>query len=258
MKSNVFLNRIIRLSSVALAAGMITATAAGCSSSGSNAALDSAFDYAKSKVSAFSSASAANNFAFSDQFYSKANIAAMLYKNETDAEMLKQIIRNIGAESIIVTDGKGMVTATYPEDSTIKDIKEKEELLPFIKAAKGISAKIMSEPVPVEGSDEYTFSAAVKRADDAGAVIVGFKSDEYSKITGEKLADECGPNVIVIKDDKVLSTTLKDFDSSKSVSDLGISTDDVAKGSFGFKTDLNYNCKSEKVGDYTLVCAVPN
>ena len=258
MHSKTFFKRIIKLSSVAFAAGLITVSVAGCSSSASNAALDSVFDYAKTKVSAFSSSSAANNFAFSDEFYSKANIAALLYKADADEEALKQIIRNIGAESIIVTDGKGIIKAAYPENTNVKDIKESEELLPFIKAAKGISAKIMSEPVPVEGSDEYNFSAAVKRADDAGAVIVGFRSNAYSKITGEKLADECGPNVIVIKDDKVLSTTLKDFDTSKSVSDLGISTEDVAKGTFGFKTDMNYSCKSEKIGDYTLVCAIPN
>lgn len=257
MKSKSICKKFIVCSTVAVICG-IAVCAAGCSSSSSNAALDAEFDFAKAKVSEFSSSAAANTFKFSDSVYSKANIAAMLYNSEADSEALQQIARNIGAESIIVTDGKGIVKSAFPEDTVVKDIKENEELKPFIKAAKGISAKVMSDPEPVEDSDEYSLYAGVKRVDDAGAVIIGYKTEDYSMVTGSKLADECGPNVVVLSGENVISSTLKDIDSSKTVSDLGVKREDIDKGEFTLKTDADYSCKAEKLGDYTLICCVPN
>lgn len=246
------------LSAISLGAAAVMAVSAlgGCSG-GSGSALSSNKAYAEKVVSEFASKQKANEFEFSDHSYAKGSLVAMLFKADSTAEDLQQIARNLFLTSITVTDEKGQIVACYPEGAESGKIKESADKSAFNKIVKGISEKLMNDPVYNADADTYSVLAGVKRTDADGAVIVGFDTKDYAAVSGTDLAEKCGANAVIIKDGTVLSSTLDGVGANASLDDIGITADDLKKDSFTIKTDdKSYTASAAEKNGYTVICAV--
>lgn len=248
-----------RLLAALCAAVIASAALSGCGAGASGGkGLDAAFDYAKAKVQKFSSSEAKRNASFADSAFSKANAVAMMVNEKTTEEDFQWVARNMFVDSITVTDDKGTVVACYPEGEKGSSLKDSEDKKVFMKVVKGVAVKLMSDPQPVEDSNEYSLMAGVARTDAPGAVVIGYKTDEYADVIGSTLADSCGVNTVILSDNAVLSSTMESVEPAAALDKLGISADDISKGSFSMKAgDASYQCKSAKVGSYTLISAEP-
>ena len=259
MERTIIMNKpsVVKKLLAATAAAAIVATAlAGCASE-SHKGLDASLEYAKGKINAYTSSLSAKTFAFSDEAYSKAAVAATLLNEKAGEEEMQATARNLQLDTIVIADEKGVITASYPDDLKGKNIKE-TDYKAFNKVVKGISVKLMPDPVKAEGSDEYTVNAAVPRADGSGAVVIGFNSADYADITGENLADYCGVNTLIGKDDVVLSTSFKEMAPGNKLQFAGVTEENLAKDSYEMQHGPNhFICKSAKVGDFTVVCGEP-
>lgn len=263
MKNNHLLKKVF---AGVMIASVAAVSLAGCGSSSDNSsgsasskALDANFEFAKGKVSDYSSSQTRMSGIFSDKVFSTANAAAMMINAKSTKEDLEKIARYLFLDSISVVDEKGDITACYPETEKGKNLKNLKDKQLFNRVVKGIVVKTMTDPVPVEGSSEYIVTAGVSRADGvAGAVIVSYKTDDYDDVTGKNLADKCGANTIVVYENAVLSSTLEQAKEGDPTDMLGVSADSIEKGSFSMKVDnASYNCKSVVIDDYTLICAEP-
>lgn len=225
-------------------------------SGNSQADLNSALSYSEEKVKDFNSQESKIKFDFTDKVYSKANAVALLYNKDTTTEDLQKITRDLYIDSVMIVDSNNNCVASYPEDYKGKNIKKMDGYAPFSKIVKGMSFKLMSEPVLAEGSnDEYSLLAGVPQNDGTGAVIIGITTDDYSDVIGSKLAEECGRNVIIAKDGEIVSSTFGSEKKDK-LQDLGINDSDLSKDSFNLNYDNNnYLCKTSVQGDYTIICA---
>ncbi len=243
--------------SCAMAAGLIAVTSfAGCGAgSGGNSALNANKDYATKVIAKYNSDANSAQFEFSDEAFSKGNLAAMLFKPGMSAEDMQKIARNLFLKSFIITDEKGTAVACYPEGTVNGRVKDSQEYGSFHKVVKGVAEKLMDDPV-LNDDGTYGIKAGVKRSDADGAVIVSYDSKDYADIAGDNLAEKCGANTFVIKDSKVLSSTLEGVEAGKSLEDIGLSTDDLSKDSFSFKVgDKTYTAVAAAKGDLTVVCA---
>lgn len=246
---------IISVICAAVAGVLVASSMSGCSG-GSNNVLESNKEYAEGVISEFNSNSKSAEFEFSDHAYSKGNVAASLFKADISAEDLAQIARNLYLTSITVTNEKGDIVASYPEGSESGKLKDSKEKSMFVKVVKGISDKLMSDPVYNAESNTYSVLAGVRRTDADGAVVIGFDSKDYAAVTGSDLAKSCGANTVVIQDGKVLSSTIKDIEAGKSLEDIGLKADDLKKDSFTFKAgDKTYTAVAAAKGDLTVICA---
>lgn len=252
--------RIVKQALIAALIGAVSVSAlAGCSASGGQSgALDASFNYAEARVKEFNSQKSFRSAAFYDKVFSTANAAAMIVNDKTSQEDFEKTARYLFLDSIIVADEKGNIVAAYPEEKSAKALKDSDELKIFNRVSKGISVKLMSDPEPVEGSDEYSILAGVARIDAGGAVVVSLKTDGYAQITGEKLAESCGANIMIISDGTVVSSTLDKVEAGTAADSLGINKEDIKSGEFTITVDNSqYECKGETLGDFTLVCAAP-
>lgn len=246
---------LISVICAATAGVLLVSSMAGCSG-GSNNVLNANKDYAVSVISDYNSNSKAAEFEFSDHAYAKGNTAAMLFKADAKAEDMAQIARNLFLTSITVTNEKGDIVACYPEGAESGKLKDSKDKSMFNKVVKGISDKLMDEPVYNAEADTYSVLAGVKRTDADGAVIIGFDSKEYSAVTGTDLSKLCGANNIVIRDDQVLCTNIEGVELGINLDGLGIKDDDLKKESFTFKVgDKSYTAVAATKGDITVICA---
>ena len=250
---------ILTGAAITLAAAAVMLPLAGCGAGGDAKALDASYSYAESKVKNFSSKLSYNTAAFYDKIFSTANVAAMIVNEKTTDEDFEKVARFLFLDSITVTDEKGTIVASYPDSGEkgkrLKDIEDKRI---FNRVVKGISYKLMSDPAPVEGTDEYSLLAGVVRGETPGAVVVGLKTNAYSDVTGEKLADQCGANSVVLSDGVIISSTLDKAQTGKKLEDLGVKSEDIKSGSFDMTLDgTKYSCKAGTIDNYTLICAQP-
>ena len=260
------MNSAKKLLAVFAAAAIAGTAIAGCSSgsssnssdsSSSSKALDAQLEFAKSKVEDYVSSEVLLSAKFADSSFNKAYTGALIINEKTPAESFETIAKNLEVDSFTVTDSSGAVVASYPENNKGKSIKDIKDISPFIRVVKGILLKTMTDPVPVEGSDSYSLYSGVARQD-GGVVVVGYKTDEYGKVIGADLADKSGVNTIVIKENAIISSTLDKAEKGGNLDSLGIKEDDIKKGEFDMTVDgKKYQCKSETVDDYTVICAVP-
>ena len=233
-----------------LAASAVTLTAlAGCSSGGSSnssgssssKALDAQLAYAKAKVSDYASSEVLLSAKFADKSFNKAYMASYIVNEKTPAEDYETIAKNLEVDSFYVANGEGAIVASYPDDIKGKAIKDVKEISYFNRIVKGVLLKAMTEPEAVEGSSEYKLYSGVA-LQGGGVVVVGYKTDDYNTVIGADLADNSGVNTIVAKDKAIISSSLKKAE----------------KGEFDMTVDgTKYNCKSETVDDYLVICAVP-
>lgn len=246
--------KLLSVISLVVAVMMIAATLSGCG--GADSTLKANKDYAANVISDFNSQAKNTMFEFSKEAFGKANLAAMMFKPGLSDEDLEKIAKSLQLTSITVSDDRGNIVTCYPAGAEKGKLKNTKDKVTFNRIARGITEKMINDPVYNEETDTYAVLAGVKRIDAAGAVIVGFDSKDYNKVTGIDLAKDCGANAVVIKEDKVLSSTLEGIERDKSLEDIGISKDDLKKDSFTFKADdKTYNALSATDGELTVICA---
>ncbi len=259
-------NHIKKLTALFAAAALTLAALAGCSSGGSSNSSDSSSNskalnvqlaYAKDKVSDYSSSEVLLSAKFADRSFNKAYTAAYIVNDKTPAEDYETIAKNLEVDSFYVANGEGAIVASYPDDIKGKAIKDVKEISYFNRIVKGVLLKAMTEPEAVEGSSEYKLYSGVA-LQGGGVVVVGYKTDDYNTVIGADLADNSGVNTIVAKDKAIISSSLKKAEKGAAVDSLGVKDDDLEKGEFDMTVDgTKYNCKSETVDDYLVICAVP-
>lgn len=226
----------------------------GCGSAASTDALDDNLEYAKEKVQDYAEWQAKYESEFYDEVYAKASLAAIAYNSDFDDEKLQSLARYLFVDTLMITDDKGEVVASFPAENKGKNIGDIEGMDKYKAILKWINPRLCSDPAPVEGSDEYTMDAGVQRIDEMGVVIVGFTTDGYDKTIGADLAQQCGNNVIVALDGNVISSTVDGVERGKALSDYGIK--DTSGESFTFKAGkTEFTAKSDKVGSFNVICA---
>lgn len=255
-----------------LAAAAIIATAfAGCSSGSSSSAddkssggssdskcLEAAFDYSEKKINDYLSSENLLNAKFATNSFNKAEAVSMMATDKTSAEDFEKIAKYVGVDSIYIADGSGTITASYPESAGKgKAIKDVKDIAGFNRLVKGVVIKMMSDPQPIEGTDEHSLYAGVTRPEGAGFVIVGYTTDEYSDVLGTNLAEKCGVNTIVLREGSIISSTVDTVKAGNELDVLDISEDDL-NSSFTMTVDgKKYDCKSEELDTLVLISAVP-
>ncbi len=233
-----------------ICAGLIAANTT--SGSGGGSQIDNAAKKTADTVTKFEEDSVRREAVFTDSVLKKVCAAALAYSGDDAA--LESIASTLSFETIAITDGKGVITASYPEGQKGKSLKDDENSITLYSVSKGILGKNIGLIKPSESGDYLVYAAAQRTdGDQSGAVNVTLISDEYGAVAGENLAVSCGDNVIIEKDGKVLSSTFSAADG-KSISDLGVKEDDKA---VTVSVDgKSYDAKAATVGDYHVLTAV--
>lgn len=215
--------------------------------------IDEAAERSASKVAKFEEDSVRTNAVFSDSVFKRVCGAALAYKGN-DAE-LEAIASTFSFENVAVTDDKGVITASYPDEGLKgKSLKDDASTVALNPVAKGILVKSIGTITPQEDGT-YLVTAAAHRTDSdkGGAIVATLISDTYGAVLGTELAYDCGENVIIEKEGKVISSSFTDADG-KTINDLGVTEDDkVTEIKVGDKT---YQAKAMTVGDYRVLTAL--
>ena len=233
-----------------ICAGLIAVNTS--SGSGGDSALDNAAKKTADTVTKFEEDSVRREAVFTDSILKRVCAAALAYKGD-DAD-LETIASTLSFETIAVSDGKGIITASYPEGQKGKSLKDDKDSITLYSVSKGILGKNIGLIKPTESGDYLVYAAAQRTdGDQSGAINVTIISSEYGAVVGENLAESCGDNVIIEKDGKVISSTFSAADG-KSISDLGVKEDDKA---VTVSVDgKSYDAKAATVGDYHVLTAV--
>lgn len=233
-----------------ICAGLIAVNTS--SDSGGDSALDNAAKKTADTVTKFEEDSVRREAVFTDSILKRVCAAALAYKGDDAA--LESIASTLSFETIAVSDGKGIITASYPEGQKGKSLKDDKDSITLYSVSKGILGKNIGLIKPTESGDYLVYAAAQRTdGDQSGAINVTIISSEYGAVVGENLAESCGDNVIIEKDGKVISSTFSAADG-KSISDLGVKEDDKA---VTVSVDgKSYDAKAATVGEYHVLTAV--
>ena len=156
----------------------------------------------------------------------------------------------VGADSIVVTDAKGKITESYPDDKLKGKTLKENKMGEFGKISKGIVDKMMSDPNKTD--DGYKVNVGIRRQDGDGLVVIGFTDDSYENVTGENLAASISKNVIIEKDGKILSTNFEPAKDSESIEAFEKKAKDA-----GYTFDgKRYETKKGEADVYTVMVAV--
>lgn len=227
-----------------LAASCVTACIVSGSGSGDSAAK-AALEDAKKSVTNYIDDSARIEADFADNLLKKVSSAAMMYQGKNDDGQLEKISSAVGADFIVITDGKGKAQQAYPDEKMVGKSLKDNKLSAFGKITKGIVDKMMSDPEKTD--DGYKVNAGTRRQDGDGLVIIGVTDDSYAEVMGEKIADTCAGNVVIERDGKILSTNFAPAQECESIADF------EKKGkTFDGKT---YDTAKGEVEEYTVLAA---
>lgn len=216
--------------------------------------LNNNIQTAAEAVSEYETSLARNNYLFTDELFSKANIAASTLSEKSTDEEIEQLARYLYADSIMITDTDGKCVAAYPADLKDTKISDNADTKAFGKVLKGISFKSQSEPQKVEGSDDYFLYTCVSRPEGKGIVVIGTTVSDYNKLLGSEIANECGNNTIIANGDEIVSSSFAETDKT-SLNELGITEENLKAGSFNLKVnDKEYLCKTQTQDDFTVIC----
>lgn len=210
---------------------------------------------AENAVSIYETSYARNNFVFTDELFSKANIvAAALTENSTDEEV-EALSRYLSAESVMVTDSDGECVVAYPNDLKGTSMFDDENIKSFGKVLKGISFKSQTEPQPVdESNEEYSLYTCVGRPDGKGVVILKTIVTDYDELLGSDIASECGDNTIIAKENVIVSSSFVGS-TAKSLDEIGVAEENLNGASFEISLDgKEYICKAGIKNYFTIVC----
>lgn len=214
---------------------------------------------AEEVINEFDSSSARLNYEFSNQIFSKATIVSKDIFEDATNEYLQILAEDNKLDAVYVTDRKGNIVKSYPEQTSGAKLSDNEETVGLTKVARGSSAKMHTEPQSVDVlNDEYSLYAAVPRTDAEGAVVVKLTVDNYDEVTGANLADKCGNGIYIEKNGECLSSNAEFNFDFKNLEDLGIKAADLNNSSFTIneKNNVTFVCQGKIIGDYTVVCAV--
>lgn len=208
---------------------------------------------AKSVVAEFVNNESYYKYAYMDGLFAKANIVSACVNEQTDADLCKEISKNLGLNSFIVTDSEGRIISSTDADRLGKSIDDDESTKQFKTVLKGNTYKKTSEPAPIEGeSGVYNVMACVTRSA-GGIVIIDINTDSYTYVTGENLADSCKGDTIIARDGKIISSNLE-ADGASEFADLGITDEMLGKESFTITVeDKSYTLSTENVEGYTVI-----
>lgn len=200
-------------------------------------------------VSAYADDSIRANAKFADNIFKKVSAASLAYTGE--GSDLEKIATTLSFDTLLVTDDKGKITASYPEGAAGKYLKDDKNTQPLTVVAKGIAVKKLGE---VQSTDDgYTVYAAAARQDAGGAIAAQMAADGYEELLGADLAESCGDNVIVEKDGKCVSSSFAAADE-KAIADFTDKTDGTP---FEIKLEgKTYAARVDVVGDYTVLTAI--
>lgn len=216
--------------------------------------LNNNIQTAAEAVSEYETSLARNNYLFTDELFSKANIAASTLSEKSTDEEIEQLARYLYADSIMITDTDSKCVAAYPADLKDTKISDNADTKAFGKVLKGISFKSQSEPQKVEGSDDYFLYTCVSRPEGKGIVVIGTTVSDYNKLLGSEIANECGNNTIIANGDEIVSSSFAETDKT-SLNELGITEENLKAGSFNLKVnDKEYLCKTQTQDDFTVIC----
>ncbi|MEE0913514.1 MAG: hypothetical protein U0L76_02885 [Ruminococcus sp.] len=216
--------------------------------------LNNNIQTAAEAVSEYETSLARNNYLFTDELFSKANIVASTLSEKSTDEEIEQLARYLYADSIMITDTDGKCVAAYPADLKDTKISDNADTKAFGKVLKGISFKSQSEPQKVEGSDDYFLYTCVSRPEGKGIVVIGTTVSDYNKLLGSEIANECGNNTIIANGDEIVSSSFAETDKT-SLNELGITEENLKAGSFNLKVnDKEYLCKTQTQDDFTVIC----
>lgn len=244
------------LALVMTAVMLLSVILAGCGAKPASKELDSALEKAQTTVTDFASGQRRNAAIFTHSLFEKAHEAAEKIGEETSSDKLKEVCEELALDSVTVADENKIVTASYPQDEVGKKLKEIEEKKMFSAIASNNAIEMISDPELDTESGAYRYLIGVKRADGTGVVITELKTAEYAEVCGANLAEKCGENTVILKDGEVLSSTLEGVKTGDAVDTLGISSEDLEKGSFtATVSGKSYTCKAAVSGDYTVICA---
>lgn len=233
-----------------ICAGLIAVNTA--SDTGGNSAIDSAAKKTADTVTKFEEDSVRREAVFTDSILKRVCAAALAYNGDDAA--LESIASTLSFETIAVSDGKGVITASYPEGQKGKSLKDDEDNVTLYSVSKGILGKNIGLIKQNEAGDYIVYAAAQRTdGDQSGAINVTLISEEYGAVNGENLAESCGDNVIIEKDGEVISTTFKAAED-KSISNLGVKEDD--KTVTVSVDGKNYDAKATNIGEYHVLTAV--
>lgn len=236
-------------------AAIMAATSVICVALASDRSLDSGTysENAKSVVAEFVNNENYNKYAYMDGLFAKANIVSACVSEQTDADLCKEISKNLGLNSFIVTDSEGRIISSTDADRLGKSIIDDESTKQFKTVLKGNTYKKTSEPAPIEGeSGVYNVMACVTRSA-GGIVIIDINTDSYTSVTGENLADSCKGDTIIARDGKIISSNLE-ADGAGELADLGITDEMLGKESFTITVeDKSYTLSAENVEGYTVI-----
>ncbi len=264
MKKHRLTKRILAL---AAAAVMAVTALAGCGAGGSaggdtggSKALDTALEEAEPKVKDYAENQQRYSGLFFDKMLKTAGEAAKLVNADSSQDDLKNAVEKLKLDSVTVANERGLIVACYPEDEKGKKLKDLEDKQAFYRISRNLAVKLVKDPVPVEGTKEYTVLAGVAgdKVDDNGsyAIVVSLRTDEYNKVTGADIAESCAENTLVLSEGKVISSSMENAKVGSTTEELGIKDADVEKGSFSLTVGgTSYNCKGKVIEDYTLICA---
>ena len=205
-------------------------------------------------VSDYETSLSNSNYLFTDELFSKANIAATTLSEKSTDEEIGQLARYLYADSIMVTDTDGKCVISYPAELTGTNISDNEDTKVFRKVLKGTSFKSQSDPVKVENSDDYFLYTCVSRPEGKGVVVIGTTVSDYSKLLGSEIANECGDNTIIANGDEIVSSSFPETDKT-SLKELGITEENLKAGSLNLKVnDKEYVGKAQSQNDFTVIC----
>lgn len=214
---------------------------------------------AEEVINEFDSSSARLNYEFSNQIFSKATIVSKDIFEDATNEYLQILAEDNKLDAVYVTDRKGNIVKSYPEQTSGAKLSDNDETIELTKVARGNSAKMHTEPQPADViGDEYSLYAAVPRTDAEGAVVVKLTVDNYDEVTGANLAEKCGKGIFIEKNGECLSYNADFNFDFINLENLGVTEADLNNGSFALnvKNDENFVCRGKIIGDYTVVCAV--
>ncbi|MEE1318488.1 MAG: hypothetical protein UHD05_03170 [Ruminococcus sp.] len=215
--------------------------------------LDNNMQTAVNAVSDYETSLARNNYLFTDELFSKANIVASTLSEKSTAEEAEQLARYLYADSIIVTDTDGKCVVSYPADLKDTNISDNDNTKDFRKVLKGTSFKSQSEPQKVENSEDYFLYTCVGRPEGKGVVIIGTTVTDYGKLLGSEIADDCNDNTIIANGDEIVSSSFAENDKT-SLKALGVTEENLKAGSFSLKVnDKEYICKAQTQSDFTII-----
>lgn len=233
---------------------VMTITSVVCVALASNQSVDSKayLNDAKSVVTEFVNNTNFNSFEFTDGVFAKANVVSASVNEQTSAESVASISKNLGLNSFEVTDVEGKIINSTEPEKIGKSYLDDESTKEFKKVLSGNCYKIISEPTAVADSDGvYNLKACVTRSQ-GGIVIIDLNTDTYQIVTGESLAESCKSDTIIAKDGNIVSTSFNS--DAKDLAGFGITDDMLKSESFTITVnDTEYTLCADTVDGYTVI-----